>query len=138
MAPATGTNILPGTRTALTGTLHPKGPEPHKGKAVLPKALNKFNGFRVQGGDVPAMLRVFLYHQPMGFSDLLEPLIVVQPGSGSVLNAILKVLTMNHFMNQSSAGFVKGPIQVFGAKVDFVVTAIFAILPGFPAGAPPV
>ena len=48
--PATGANILSGTGTAFAGTLQAKGPGPYKDEPLFSKALNKFKGFRVQGG----------------------------------------------------------------------------------------
>ena len=33
---------------------------------------------------------------------------------------------MNHFMDQGSTGFFKGPVQVFGAQIDFIVAFISA------------
>lgn len=83
----------------LAGTLQAKWPGPYKGKSLFPKALNKFKGFRVQCGFVPAVLFAFLDGQPVGFSGFLELLVVVGARTGSVLNSILKVLKMNHFMN---------------------------------------
>lgn len=75
--PATGANILPGTRTALTGTLQPNGPGSYKGETLFSKALNKFKGFRVQCGFVPAVLFAFFHRQAVGFSGFPELLVVV-------------------------------------------------------------
>ena len=43
---------------------------------------------------------------------------------------------MNHFMDQGSTGFFKGPVQVFGAQIDFIVAFIFPGLPSLPASTP--
>ena len=43
---------------------------------------------------------------------------------------------MNHFMDQGSTGFFKGPVQVFGAQIDFIMAFILASLPSLPASTP--
>ena len=79
----------------------------------------------------------FLHNQAVGFRRRLELLVVVGAGSGSVLNPFLKVPQVNHFMDQGGTGFLKGPVQVFSAKVDFIEPAFFgSVLPRLPAGTP--
>jgi len=40
-------------------------------------------------------------------------------------------------MDQGRTGFFKGPVQVFSAKVDFIIAALFgAILPSLLPGTP--
>ena len=121
----------------LAGTLQTKWPGSYKGKTVFPKALNKFSGFRVQGGFVPSVLIALFHGQAVGFRRALELLVVIGARTGSVLNAILKVLKMNHFMKKGSAGFFKVAVQIFSAKIDFIVAAFFgSILPSLPASTP--
>jgi hypothetical protein len=134
-SPATGANILPGS-VLLAGTLQAGDPWPNKGKTRFPKALNKFKGFRVQGCFVPSVLIAFFHRQAVGFSGFPELLVVVQARTGSVLNTILKILKVNHFVKQGSTGFFKGPVQVFGTQIDFIVAFILASFPSLPAGTP--
>ena len=64
---------------------------------------------------------------------------MIQARSGSILNPILKVFQVYHFMNQGATGLVKGAVQVFGTKVDFIIAALFgAILPSLLPGTPPI
>ena len=94
---------------------------------------------RVQGGFVPSVLFAFLHGQAVGFSGFFELPVVVGTRTGSVLNIVLKVLKVNHFVKQGSTGFFKGAVQVFGTQVDFVITAFLgAILPSLPSGTPAV
>ena len=85
---------------------------------------------------MPSVLFTLLHRQPVGFSGFLELLVVVGSRTGSVLNTVLKVLKMNHFMNQGSTSFFKGAVQIFGTQIDFIVAFIFPGLPSLPAGTP--
>lgn len=85
--PATGANILPGT-VLLAGTLQAGDPRTNKGETRFSKALNKFKSFRVQSGFVPSVLIVFFHRQAVGFSGFPELLVVIQAGTGSVLNTM--------------------------------------------------
>ena len=86
---------------------------------------------------MPSVLFAFFHDQAVGFSSFLEFLVVVGARTGSVLNAILKVLKMNHFMKQGSTGFFIGPVQIFSAKVDFIEPAFLgSVLSSLPTGTP--
>ena len=85
---------------------------------------------------MPPVLFAFLHGQAVGFSGFFELPVVVGTRTGSILNIVLKVLKVNHFMKQGSTGFFKGPVQVFGAQIDFIVAVILASLPSLPAGTP--
>ena len=83
---------------------------------------------------MPSVLFAFLHGQAVGFSGFFELPVVVGTRTGSVLNIVLKVLKVNHFVKQGSTGFFKGAVQVFGAQVDFVIAAFLgAILPNLQA-----
>ena len=88
---------------------------------------------------MPPVLFAFLHGQAVGFSDFFELPVVVGTRTGSILNIVLKVLKVNHFMKQGSTGFFKGAVQVFGTQVDFVIAAFLgAVLPRLPTGTPPI
>ena len=138
-SPTAGANILPGTLFG-TGTLQAWNLWPDKAETVFPKPLYK--GFTIRGkfGYVPTVLCTLFHSQSAGiFRHALELFVVVQAGTGSVLNPILKVFQVYHFMDQGGTGFFKGPVQVFSTKVDFIIAALFgAILPSLPPGTPPI
>lgn len=81
---------------------------PNQTEPGLAKGFHKGFCLRVQGGFVPSVLFAFLHGQPVGFSGFLELPVVVGTRTGSVLNIVLKVLKVNHFVKQGSTGFFKG------------------------------
>lgn len=93
---------------ALPGTLQRIGTGPNQTEAGLAKGFHEGFSLRVQGGFVPSVLFAFLHGQPVGFSGFLELPVVVGTRTGSVLNIVLKVLKVNHFVKQGSTGFFKG------------------------------
>lgn len=73
----------------------------------------------------------------MLFSGFLELPVVVASAPAGILNPVLKVPQVNHFMDQGATGFFKGPVQIFSAKVDFIEPAFLGtVLPRFPTGTP--
>ena len=123
----------------LPGTLQRIGTGPNQTEPGFAKGFHEGFSLRVQGGFVPPVLFAFLHGQPVGFSGFLELPVVVGTRTGSVLNIVLKVLKVNHFVKQGSTGFFKGAVQVFGAQVDFVIAAFLgAVLPRLPTGTPPI
>lgn len=87
---------------------------------------------------MPTVLFTLFHGQSAGFfRHALELFVVVQARTRSVLNPILKVLQVYHFMDQGGTGLFKGPVQMFSAKVDFIIAALFgAILPSLLPGTP--
>ena len=133
-----GADILSGTGTAFAGTLQAWNLGANKAEPVLPKGFHEGFTFRGKFGDMPSVFTALFHGQGPGcFRHALELLVVIQTGTGSILNPILKVFQVNHFMDQGGTGFFKGPVQIFSAKVDFIVTAFFgSILPRLSAGTP--
>ena len=69
---------------------------------------------------MPSVLFAFLHGQPVGFSGFLELPVVVGTRTGSVLNIVLKVLKVNHFVKQGSTGFFKGHFTFPTENMNFL------------------
>ena len=73
----------------------------------------------------------------MLFSNFLELFIVIHSASACVLNFILKIQQVNHFMNKGFCYLLKWSVKMFSTKIDFILSFIFFItLPGFPRSTP--
>ena len=72
----------------------------------------------------PAIFRVMLYDQSMGFRFSLKPFVVIGSPSGSVLDAMHIAVQVDHFMEQCSADILNGSCQGPSAYVDLMGTAI--------------
>ena len=75
-------------------------------------------------GEGPAIFRVMLYDQSMGFRFSLKPFVVIGPPSGSVLDAMHIAVQVDHFMEQCGADILNGSCQGSSAYVDLMGTAI--------------
>ena len=75
-------------------------------------------------GEGPAIFRVMLDNQSMGFRFSLKPLVVIGSPSGSVLDAMHIAVQVDHLMEQSCTDILNGSCQGSSADVDLMGTAI--------------
>ena len=93
-----GTDILSGTGTTFAGTLQAWNLGADKAETALPKGFHEGFTFRGKFGDMPSVFTALFHGQGPGcFRHALELLVVVQTGTGSVLNPILKVFSGEPF-----------------------------------------
>lgn len=75
-------------------------------------------------GEGPAIFRVMLDNQSMGFRFSLKPLVVIGSPSGSVLDAMYIAVQVDHLMEQCGADILNGSCQGPSADIDLMGTAI--------------
>jgi hypothetical protein len=98
MVPQQGHTYLRELDPPPSGNLQRIGTGPNQTEPGFAKGFHEGFSLRVQGGFVPSVLFAFLHGQPVGFSGFFELPVVVGTRTGSVLNIVLKIEKVNHFV----------------------------------------
>lgn len=94
-------------------------------------------GFRSQGRNRPAIFGMFLNTETVGFGGGFEFHIVVIAVVAYVLDIMLQVIQVAHFMEECGGYLRNGAVEIFGAKVDLPVKFVLRT-PDFMDAAPAV